>query len=98
MRSIKDLWESNNYILAVALVLFVMLMPAVKYIFEFFPRLSKGRDFSFISRFVFVDIFVVSLLLLMSYNLEALQIKSLPGLYVLMMSVMFSYLSIFIKK
>jgi len=98
MRSIKDLWESGNYILFAGLVLFVLVMPAVKYAFELIPRLGEYADLSFLSRFVFVDIFVVSLLLVISYNIEVLQIKALPGLYVLMASVFFSYISIFIKK
>ena len=98
LRSIKDLWESGNFILALGLVIFVMVMPAIKYAFELIPALGKHADLSFLSRFVFVDIFLVSLLLLISYNIDVIQIRALPGLYILMTSVFFSYLSIFIKK
>ncbi len=96
MKSISDLWQSENQLLAVCLVILIMVLPGIKYLLDFL-RHFKNVHFNKldgIKRLVFVDIFLVSLLLLVAYNVEVLIIQIENGLYMLIGSVLCSYLSL----
>ena len=93
--SIKDLYASGNQIVSILLVIFVLIGPAVKYCYAFFGKnIQNVRIASivhFLSRLAFVDVFLISILLLLAYKTDYLVIRPEVGLYLLAASVVLSY-------
>lgn len=93
--SIKDLFSSGNRIVAILLVIFVLIGPLIKYLHVFFGHLVNDRRIvgltQFLSRLAFVDVFLITILLLLAYKTEYLVIRSHIGLYLLAASVVLSY-------
>lgn len=99
IRSIQDLWQTENQILGALLILFIMVLPGLKYISEILKAFKIDRfqklNLEFIKKLVFVDVFLVSLLLIISYRIESLVIEAQMGLYFLLGSVVLSYVASF---
>lgn len=93
--SIKDLYKSGNEIVSILLVIFVLVGPLLKYLYAFLghrlqsPRLESFMQF--LSRLAFVDVFLISILLLLAYKTEYLVTRPHIGLYLLAASVILSY-------
>ena len=94
--SIKDLYSSGNRTVSVLLVLFVLLGPLLKYLYAFFgSRIQNERIeqfMQFLARLAFVDVFLISILLLLAYKTEYLVTRPHAGLYLLAASVLLSYI------
>jgi len=95
MGSIKDLFNSGNQVVSILLVLFVLVGPFLKYLYYFFGSRMQNRKLSLalrqLSRMAFVDVFLVTLLLLLAYKTEYLVIRPHLGLYLLAGSVVMSF-------
>ena len=81
--------------IAILLVLLVLVGPLVKFLFVFFGsnitnHLTK-KIMHLLMKFAFVDVFLISILLLLAYKTDYLVIRPHIGLYVLAASVLLSY-------
>lgn len=101
LKSVKDLWLSNNHLLAILLVLLVMVLPAINFFVEIGEplgyNLSERLKIDGIRKLVFTDIFLVSLLLIISYQIESLIIEASLGLYLLLFSVIAGFIATFLN-
>jgi uncharacterized paraquat-inducible protein A len=94
--SIKDLYKSGNRTVSILLVLFVLVGPLLKYLYAFFgSRIQHNgieRFMQFLARLAFVDVFLISILLLLAYKTDYLVTRPHIGLYLLAASVLLSYI------
>jgi len=99
--SIKDLFNSGNVGVSILLVLFVLIGPLLKYCYYFFGQRLQNKKLTrvlkLLSRMAFVDVFLISILLLLAYKTEYLVIRPHLGLYLLAGSVVLSFAGELIK-
>ncbi len=99
--SIKDLYNSGNRTVSILLVLFVFVGPLLKYLYGFFgsriQNISVERFMQFLARLAFVDVFLISILLLLAYKTDYLVTRPHAGLYLLAASVLLSYIGGLLK-
>ncbi len=99
--SISDLYNSGNVGVSILLVLFVLVGPLLKYCYYFFGQRLKNpkvtKALRMLSRMAFVDVFLISILLLLAYKTEYLVIRPHLGLYLLAASVVLSFVGELIK-
>ena len=91
--SLKELFNNGNYILAIVIIVFVFFGPLVKYISIvlrlYGKKVNSNMFLKLLSKAAMVDVYVITLILMISYKSANLEIRPQIGLYLLTLSVVF---------
>ena len=89
--SLQELYKQGNYLLGTVIIIFVFIGPLIKYInvsLRFFQKSMKSNLLlKLLSKAAMVDVFVISLLLMISYQNENLVVNPGLGVYLLTASI-----------